>query len=324
MSAQVGERLREASVVLSAAQRDAFTTAVDKLAGANPSMNDQLARLRLAFAVDPGAEAGARFDDQLAGAGVRIGTRDVQLRRTLAAAVLASRFGRPPGRRSLKTLAADTAAALGARLLCRALRSPVHPDVASWADYWVESLAMALREPRRLPSPPSFSPELPDAGPEESVGAHARRVVEELQSALVLFTDELASWSSGLDPAEVRAQGEQIDLLWWLASGEVPQDPVDLVVWAARGLRRHSRRIPGPPRTDQLIRRRLGGLVNESVQLRDVAARVSRPVSSAIADLCPLLSADDASILKRRLSVLAATEWLFDELCLAALVDETR
>src|SRR5438105_4414430 len=133
MSAPLHGQLREASVVLGATQTAAYQAAVDKLAAANVTVEDQLARLRLSFGVDPGLEASTRFDQQLAAAEVTLGGRDLQLRRTLAASVFVARFDRPPGRRGPTSLAADTIAALGAQVLMRQLWRPVHPDVGTWS-----------------------------------------------------------------------------------------------------------------------------------------------------------------------------------------------
>jgi hypothetical protein len=321
---QLSEQLREASVVLGEARRDGLATSVEKLAGANPSLDEQLARLRLAFSLDPGENLTVRFVEQLAAAGTETGLRDLQMLKTLAAAVLVARFGRPPGRRSLATLAPDSAAAIGARLLVRASHSAVHPDVGMWADYWTESLAMALREPRRPPSAPSFSPDIPEPQPDESATAHGQRVVQALQSEFTSFANDLVAWRSELDPAEIRAQGEQIDLLWWLAGGGAPAEPTALATWVAIGLDRHRRRVPGPPRADQLILRRMGSAAEKEVLMADVAAVISRPIPSAVADFCPVLSRNEDVLRDRALPAYAAAEWLFDELSLARLVEEPQ
>ena len=308
-------------MVLTSAEEESYAAAVRKLTGANPSVEDQLARLRLAFAIDPGDKAVTRFDEQLAVAGARIERRDVQLRRTLAACVLTARFGRPPGRRGLPTLAPDTAAALAARVLTHAEQRPVHPDVGSWADYWVRSLAMHVRLPRRQPTPPSFTPHLSVANADATAAEAAERTAEALHSAFAAFTQDLVRWSMELDPAEIRAQGEQIDLLWWLAGGAVPEPVPELVIWTATGLRRHTRRIPGPPGADQLLRRRLGKFAHAEVHLEELAETAARLVPDTVGDLCPLLTRQSAALVGRSLPAADAAQWLYDELSLVDLIE---
>lgn len=324
MSAQLQTQLREAVVVLSSAQEAVFVGTIEKLAEANPTTTNQLERLRLSFGLESPSEDVGRFDEQLAAAGVRLGARDVQLRRTLAACVLVARFGRVPGRRGYSTLVPDTAAAIGVRILMRARRRPVHPDVSDWAEYWVDSLAMHLRKPRRLPSPPRFSPELAAPDPELPYNEAAAQVAGEMQERFAAFTNELLTWSSELDPAEVKAQGEQIDLLWWLQGGAVTEKKAEAVVSAASGLRKHTRWIPGPPQSSLLLRRRLGTTAVEEVSLEDVATHVARHVPAAAQDLCPLLTRDKTVLAGRSLECAPAAAWLFDELTLVDLIEMKR
>lgn len=321
---QLHSQLREGSVVLGNSELERFSEAVAKLAAATTTWDDQLGRLRMAFSIQAPSATASRFDEQLSAAGAPIDSRQTQLRRVLAGAVLVARFGRPPGRRSSSGLAPDTAAALGARLLARNMARPVHPDLVTWADYWIDSLSMHLRESRKAPSPPSFEPELPAPNQGETSEDYAKRMIAGLRDAMSEFTGRLTTWSAELDPASVRAQGEQIDLLWWLAGGQAPEDETDLVVWAARGLRRHSRNIPGPPRLDQLLRRRLGDAANKEVELDEVAVRCRFAAPDTVRDFCALASNEVATGVRPSISAIDGAIWVYDELSLIDLFEEEQ
>ena len=311
-------RIREA-VVVPERDLDELSASIEKLANASPTVPEQLTRLRLSYSVPVDQSARARFDEQLAKAGVEIELRQENLRRVLAMCVLTARFGRPPGRRTQPSLAGDTAAALAAVIARRQGRRPVHPDIESSARYWLLVVGAHLRTATRLPQPPEFSPEFPDIDATSTAAQATTTMVESLKPQLTEYAEDLARWSAELDPAQVTGQAEQLDLIWWLQSARPNLSSEEAALQAGRELATTIRRIPGPPSTDQLLARWLKPWDEDTVRLGDLQALLGSVNPGEIADLCPL-SAGDPSISDHQLPLAQAAGWLYEELMLARLV----
>lgn len=314
----LSRRLREA-VVVHERDLDEFSASIEKLASASPTVAEQLTRLRLTYALPVEEGARARFDEQLAKAGVELEARQENLRRVLAMCVLTARFDRPPGRRTQPSLAGDTAAALAAVISHRRGRRPVHPDIESWARYWLMVVGTHLRTAGRLPRPPEFDLKLPEIDATWTAAQATAAVLESLKPQMTKFTGDLAQWSAELDPAQVAGQAEQLDLLWWLKSAKPTLAPAEAGLRAGRELAAMIRRVPGPPSTDQLLARWLTPWEEDTIRLGDLQALVGSLHPGEVADLCPL-SAGDPRISERRLPPAQAAEWLYEELMLARLV----
>lgn len=314
----LSKRVREA-VVVPERGLDELSASIEKLAHASPTMPEQLTRLRLSYSLPVDQSARARFDEQLAKAGVEVEPRQENLRRVLAMCVLAARFERPPGRRTQPSLAGDTAAALAAVIAHRQGRRPVHPDIESWARYWLLVVGTHLRAATRLPQAPDFNPAFPDIEGTSTAAQATMTMIESLKPQLTTYAADLARWSAELDPAQVTGQAEQLDLIWWLQSARPQLSPEEAALQAGRELATMIRRIPGPPSTDQLLARWLKPWEEGTVRLGDLQALVGSLNPGEVADLCPL-SAGDPSISDHELPPAQAAEWLYEELMLVRLI----
>ena len=202
--------------------------------------------------------------------------------------VLVARFARPPGRRTYPNLAGDTAAALAAVIAQRYGRLPVHPDLESFAHYWLRVASTYLRTARRLPDPPAFEPDVPAVGATLTAAEAVTAALDALTPQLVGYANDLAKWSGELDPAQVTGQAEQLDLLWWLISTRPTLPAPDAAARAARDLSAMSRRIPGPSSSDQLLARWLEPWSTEHVRLNAVQALLGGAPPDGLEDFCPL------------------------------------
>lgn len=323
MSPGLMNRLREASVVVRSPQVDELRSAIDKFAAVSqPSIADQIARIRLAFGEDVEAEAASRHDQQWASAGIHVGSRDVQLRRILAACVLVERFGRPPGRRRRPSLRADTVAALAVRLRARAGRVSVHPDVLLWADYWVETLARVLRKGGRVAAPPLPDLQVPAVDPSLPANEAVQSAFTQSLGQLTSYAEELMEWSAEVDSTGLAAQEEQSALLWWLTSSHSVLPPPATVVEAARELSSRVSVTPGPPQAQDLLRRRLGSVVRQTISVKDITSALVEEQMEDELGLFPLLGSwDGLDAVKDTGDSMAL--WVYDELTLKRLIEET-
>lgn len=324
MSSQLSARLREARVVLSDAQLEQYQAAVAKLVGAQaPSADDQLARLRMAFDLPVSAKAVERFDAALASAGLSLKARDWQLRRVLAACVLIERFGRGQGKRKRSSIRADSLAALAARSLSWSGVAPVHPDITSWAHFWVETVSQDLRARLSVPDRPSLQLDDPNADATVDAATHATQSLTRWRVQLQEYGEQFADWSDNLDPAHIAAHEEQLGLLWWLQSTHGAETAEEAVGAAASELAQRTGPIPGPPRADQLLARRLGHFRTSTVSTGTLGRLIRVPGGLAsAADLCPMLSGE-ARLKSLTLPAPMAAQWLLSELLFVRLLGET-
>jgi hypothetical protein len=315
----LSRRLREAVIVIPERELQRLDSAIDKLANRKPTVAEQLVRTRLSYALPVADAARDRFDEQLAKAGIELESRQENMRRVLAMCVLVARFGRVPGRRTQPSLAGDSAAALAAVIAQRDGRQPVHPDLNTWARHWLGIVSNHLRTAGRLPQPPVFKPEIPAVEDTLTATQAVTAALDALVPQLISYAGDLAEWSAELDPAQVTGQAEQLDLLWWLTSARPTLTAAEAAARAARDLVGMSRRIPGPPSSDQLLARWLKPWSAEQVRIGDVAALLDGGLPSGLEDLCPLTSGD-ITLSDRELPACQAAEWLYEELMLARLV----
>ena len=321
MSDQLRRRLREAQVSISAEQFGAYVQTVEGLTTGSVRLADELNRLRLSFGLDVEESGLDRFDDQLAGVGFDLDRREMQLRRVIAGCVVVGRFERRPGSRKAPALAADTAAALAAKTLLRTGETPFHPDVGLWADYWVSSTAMHLRAEARARELPAMSFELPEAeegippeqASEQAIAALAGRVENQFTA--------WSRWIDEIDQGRRSAHAEQIALLWWLESRDPHATAAVLVAEAAKTLLARVSDVPGPPGASALLRRKLSEVANQEVTTGDLRAAVDINVPEGVADLCPLLGGRSSPADK--LIAADAAEWVFDELSIVRIAEES-
>jgi hypothetical protein len=320
MTKVLADRIREASVVPTAENLAQVEKAVSKLASSSkPALEDQLARLRLSFALDIDSDRVDRFDDQLADQGLRLSRRDDQLRSVLAALILIERYGRPVGARRAPSLALDTASALIARILMRTGATPVHPDVRSWGDYWLLALGTSLRQGKipSAPSPPKGDDNAASAPEASADEAPVRDVSEEMRQ----FIDDLSAWANTLGQTRVGAHGEQLELMWWLMSAVPDVSPAELGARSAFELAAKTIVVPGPPNAAELLKRRLGASAEEKIEPAQAVEGIRERLRLVAPDeFTPLLSGKAS--LPEPISAHNLAVWAYDELLLNRLWSE--
>jgi hypothetical protein len=312
---ELKNRLREALIVDERGFAEAAETTIAQMAEiAAPGAEAVLDLTRLAFSLPIEKDATAAFDAGVANAGLQLDPRAQQLRRVLAGCVLVARFELKRARASRASLDQDTICALACRLLERAGHVAVIPDVAQWAQRWLHETARTLRSAGVRSKPPEFSVTAPSVDEALPPAAMVTSAFEAVAGELATYTNELRDWAGQIDPAAVRAQREQVQLLWWISSAwPQERDLVETVVAAARELHALTEFVPGPSAARELLARRIGARSDERLRLTEVqSALASVPPPTVLADFVTLHAATPTPD-SRELKAADLGAWIFDE-----------
>lgn len=328
------DRMREAVVVMPEEEMAICRAAVSDIATRHGSGSTLLDFVRLAFGRDIDPAAYEKCADEFRLRGVALPRCAHQLVATLAGLALIERFGRDVGRKGVRRLIPDSAAALAIRVLVDQGVAAVHPDLESYATRWLMSVTRRLRDhpgaAPRLPALPGWLSFDDDGGasgerrqdpavhgaPGETPSSGLPTSLRELHA----YAEKLQTWLDDVGGSRrVGAIEEELGLLWWLQSRRPRETPVAAVVAACDELDALCRFVPGPPAAEELLARRLGEHADVMIRVADLVGVSSRPVPCAVEDLCPLsrgMCPDDAVLITAR----TGAEWLYHEVQLARLV----
>jgi hypothetical protein len=314
-------RMREATIILRDEDQATYEKAVSEAAGANLDGSTLLDIVRLTFELALRESDREGMKELFLKRGIQLSPRSLQLEATLATLTLIERFSRPIGKR--RRLAQDSLAAIAVVVLTAQGRSPVHPDLPSYAAHWVASASEHMRAAGSLKL--SSPPELPEslattAASSEGEEAAAPRDVNADVNDLREYVATLDQWLRRASvPGRVNALEEQQGLIWWLEGApDTNENDARSVVSVCDELAALSRYFPGPPGAPGLLAHRLGEKAERTIALGDLARVASRSVPASVTDLCALLSGTAAHRTERASAVEAAT-WLYDELQLVKL-----
>jgi hypothetical protein len=314
------ERLREGSVVLGAGRVEELRGAVERLAAPRLGLDDTLARVRFAFLL-PERE----FDrERVLGAVNREGELVPghgadQLLAVLCSCALIEFFAYKEPSRSPAVVRRLTIAALAVRTLAASGLRAAHPDVLSWAGYWLGLEGRRLRELKRS-SPPKLAIAADD-GEEMSVEQARAAELSRLEDYATATGDWLELTAGA---GSIEALREQSQILWWMAGGDHPEDAGEGAVRAAIELASVSL-VPPPPASRELIRRRLSATHACEVSPEEFEQfRLQRQTLMRAAEVIPELT----PLLATGIEAGAEQAWLahtlYEELLLADLAGEER
>jgi len=312
-------RLREASIEPSSAQVELLGAAVDRIVAAKkpPGVADLVTRVRLAHRLPVQDDQLDTFVAQLnrGDAAVVENRSDRQLIGLLAACTLIGRFAKQDPLRATAAIPAMTIAALAIRTLRSSGAEAIHPDLVSWAGYWLDFQGRQLREAGA--SAPPRPPGRPTAAEGEAESSLRGREID----ALFGRSDELGDWlESAAGSAGVAVLREQTMTLWWLNGAVLAASPTEVAFRSALELEAISLSPPSPARRE-FLRRRLGKAGEAKVdpdrfaELCAAEPDLSRDVE-VIGDLIPLLTEG----LQDSASAVELASRLYDEMALTRLL----
>ncbi len=282
------ERIGDAAVVLGDDEKSAYRKAISSVSQSPLSAELLLTLVRLSFQRAVQLNQLAGFTEHLGRSGLTTDPREEHKIAILAMAVLVERFLRPVGKRTMKTLAPDSIAALAVRALRDQGESAVHPDLAPHADYWHCVVCDHLRGGSVLSPPPRMP---------ASLSALSEPAQSPTTAESSVRLDEIADYISSLGswlgrsawPVRVLALDEQQSYAWWLLETREEATPERCVVTMCEEVLSLCRFLPGPPSAKHLMYRRFED-PDQLVDLDAVAARASREVPDEVADLCFFLN----------------------------------
>jgi len=316
------DRLREGGLVLDRDRVEELHGALERLSAARLSVEDTLTRVRLAHLLLTDDEGLGRFlavvnkDDEL------IASSDRQMLAVLATIGLIEDFGRDPSRRSAAVMRRVVIGALATCTLARSEHRGAHPDLCSWANYFLVAYGRQVRATRGLAQPPTLAE--PAAPPE---GGELSRE-QEIDDAVKRHEDyarETGDWlvqSAGA--GQIAAVHEENQILWWLISRPPYGERSKEVIRAARELAALSLNPP-PPASSEFFKRRLALLGGERVEAEEFERhRTGESALTAAArvapDLTPLLSCG----ISVKIDASELAQAIYEELTLASLIEDER
>ncbi|HST32931.1 MAG TPA: hypothetical protein VLJ80_05360 [Solirubrobacteraceae bacterium] len=193
-----------------------------------------------------------------------------------------------------------TAAALAVRSVQFANWSPAHIDLRPHADRWLAFRARAARVMPPFPGQPAklAAPEGFDAVEQSmpALSAAIQKTGSELVDRERHALAAVGALSTTVAARDLIAQEER-SFLWWLLSAWTVSDKNMMAVLAASELSSLTRLLPGPPASDELLRRKLGPVFDEPIELGalpKVAADLTAPglaldIPEGTTDFFPLL-----------------------------------
>lgn len=313
------DRIREASLLLRDERIEALGAAIERLAGSRLSVDETLSRVRIAHLLPESDQLRDRLIEQINSDGPLVERNDDQLIAVLAACTLIELFGRTEPSRSPAVTRRLAIAALAVRTLVHSSFQPAHPDLRSWADYWLYTQGTRLREVRRS-QPPKINERLEQTEPPSLEPLIAN--VEQLQGHAV----ELSDWLERIaGAASIEALREQNQILWWLTAAGPQGEGAEVAIGAAQQLDAMSL-TPPPPASRELLKRRLRGVEEETVESdefdrhRKMRADLERS-AKIVPELTPILAGGLGS---KQMSAARLAHALYEEIVLARLVDEER